>query len=290
MKTCCKEGIPLNFIKMHGLGNDFVLVDGRKEIIENPGSVCRRICDRHTGVGADGFIIVLPSDRADIRMRYFNSDGSEGEMCGNGIRCFARFVVEQRIVKDTDFTVETLGGIMKPAVVMDSDGSIKSVVVDMGEPVFDPGRIPVNHVGDNFLEIPVDVGGECTRMSAVLMGVPHTVVFTDHIDRVNVEGLGMKVERHALFPAGTNVDFVQVWDRGRIKVRTWERGAGKTLACGTGCCAAVVVSSLLGKTDRKVKVELPLGSLLIEWRQNGHVYMEGPAEIICSGVWHGTAK
>jgi len=284
-KTCYEEGIPLEFKKMHGLGNDFIVVDGRKEVIDNPSAVSQEICNRHTGVGADGFIIAAPSNRADVRMRYFNSDGSEGEMCGNGIRCFARYVVEEYIVKGTDITVETLAGIMKPVVVMDERGDVKSIIVDMGKPILDPGEIPVDYQADRFLDIPVQIEGKNYMLSSVGMGVPHTVVYTDSLENVDVEGLGMVIENHAIFPRKTNVNFVQVENRNKIKVRTWERGAGKTLACGTGCCSSVVVSSLVGKTDKKVEVELPLGKLTVEWHENGQVYMEGPAVNICRGVW-----
>lgn len=289
-KTCYKEGILLKFEKMHGLGNDFIVVDGRDNYITNPPVISQKMCNRHTGVGADGFIIIEPSSSADIRMRYFNSDGSEGEMCGNGIRCFARFVVEKGIVKKTDFTVETLGGIMKPVVIMDDKGRFEGVVVDMGIPALNPGKIPVNFNGEIFMDIPVDIEGKSYRLSSVLMGVPHTVVYMDSLKDVDVEGVGRIIETHPLFPSKTNVNFVQVDSRKKIKVRTWERGAGKTLACGTGCCSAVVISSILDKTDKKVEVELPLGNLIIEWCEDGHVYMQGPAVSICRGIWFDEVK
>lgn len=275
----------MKFKKMHGLGNDFIIVDCRERIPDRPEEMSIEICSRHTGVGADGLILVTHSDKAEIGMRIFNSDGSQAEMCGNGIRCFAKYVYEEGIIRNTGFTVDTLAGIMRPELVLGNGGSVKSVIVDMGIPVLDPQNIPVITDSEIFLDVPVEVDGENLSLSTIGMGVPHTVIYVDGTEKVDIEKQGKAVENHQLFPYKTNVNFVRVNNRKSIEVRTWERGAGKTLACGTGCCSAVVVSSLLDKTDREVEVELPLGNLKINWSYNGRVYMEGPAENICTGTW-----
>jgi diaminopimelate epimerase len=273
----------LDFFKMHGLGNDFIIIDGRNKEVPDPVGFSRRVCDRHTGVGADGLMIVYPSNRADIRMAIYNSDGSEAEMCGNGLRCFARHVYNEGIVKSESFTVETLAGIMKPRIVLDESGGFSAVAVDMGRPGFEPEDIPVIWNGDRFLDVPVDLEDSVHNVSAVLMGVPHAVVYVEDIGSVDVPGIGSMIENHPLFPRKTNVNFVKLIDEENIAVRTWERGAGSTLACGTGCCAAAVVSSALGKTKKRVRVHLQLGELLITWGGDGRVLMEGPALYVFSG-------
>jgi diaminopimelate epimerase len=273
----------LDFVKMHGLGNDFVIIDGRDRVIQNPGELSRRVCDRHTGVGADGLIIIYPSDRADIRMAIFNSDGSEAQMCGNGLRCFARHVYQQGMVKSESFSVETLAGIMEPRIVLDDKGRFSAVAVNMGRPVFEPAEIPVLWNEDRFIEVPVDMEDRVYDISAVLMGVPHAVVFVKDLESTDVSGIGSRIENHPLFPRKTNVNFVQPIDNETIAVRTWERGAGSTLACGTGSCAAAVVAGFLGKTGKKVRVRLKLGELLITWNEDGRVIMEGGASYVFSG-------
>ena len=273
----------MDFVKMHGLGNDFVIIDGRDRVIQNPGELSRRVCDRHTGVGADGLIIIYPSDRADIRMAIFNSDGSEAQMCGNGLRCFARHVYQQGMVKSESFSVETLAGIMEPRIVLDDKGRFSAVAVNMGRPVFEPAEIPVLWNEDRFIEVPVDMEDRVYDISAVLMGVPHAVVFVEDLENTDVCGIGSRIENHPLFPQKTNVNFVQPIDSETIAVRTWERGAGSTLACGTGSCAAAVVSAFLGKTGKKVRVQLKLGELLVTWNEDDRVTMEGGASYVFSG-------
>lgn len=273
----------MDFVKMHGLGNDFVIIDGRDRTFQNPGELSRRVCDRHTGVGADGLIIIYPSDRADIRMAIFNSDGSEAQMCGNGLRCFARHVYQQGMVKSETFSVETLAGIMEPRIVPDDKGRFSAVAVNMGRPVFEPAEIPVLWNEDKFIQVPVDMEDRVYDISAVLMGVPHAVVFVEDLDCTDVSGIGSCIENHPLFPRKTNVNFVQLVDNETIAIRTWERGAGSTLACGTGSCAAAVVTAFLGKTGRRVRVRLKLGELLITWNEDDRVTMEGDASYVFSG-------
>jgi diaminopimelate epimerase len=273
----------LEFVKMHGLGNDFVIIDGRDRDIQDPADLSRRICDRHTGVGADGLIIIYPSDRADIRMVIFNSDGSEAQMCGNGLRCFARHVYQQGMVKSESFSVETLAGIMEPRIVTDDKGRVSAVAVNMGRPAFEPAEIPVLWNEDKFIQVPVDMGDRVYDITAVLMGVPHAVVYVEDLESTDVCGIGSRIENHPLFPQKTNVNFVQLIDNETIAVRTWERGAGSTLACGTGSCAAAVVSAFLGETGKKVRVRLKLGELLITWNEDDRVTMEGSASYVFSG-------
>ncbi len=273
----------MNFKKMHGLGNDFVIIDGRNETIGNPENLSKLVCDRHTGVGADGLIIAYGSDRADIRMDIYNSDGSRAEMCGNGLRCFAQYVYQERMVSSKAFTVDTLAGIMKPGLILDENGRVAGVVVDMGSPTFAPSDIPVVFNGEKFIDVPVEIENRVYKVSAIRMGVPHSIVYVDNMEEIDIKSIGSSIENHSLFPQKTNVNFVQVIDSQAIKVRTWERGAGSTLACGTGSCAAVVISALLGRTSRNVRVQLQLGELKIDWRQDGRVFMEGGAEDVFSG-------
>jgi len=258
----------INFHKMHGLGNDFIMVEGINIPYPALTDLAVKLCDRHTGIGADGLINILPSAVADIRMQIINADGSEAEMCGNGIRCFAKLVYEKKIIQKTEFTVETPAGIMVPKLNTDN-GKVASVRVDMGAPI-DPGSKIIS-VNSNPL-----------TLFSLTMGVPHAVIFVDEIDASIVIGLGPVIEKNAAFPSGTNVNFVQVIDETTIKMRTWERGAGPTLACGTGGCAAVVASVLNGKTSRNVTVKLAIGELRIEWNY-ANVFMTGPAEYVFGG-------
>ena len=276
----------MKFYKVHGLGNDFVLFDGRFEPDVDWNALTVRVCDRHTGVGADGTLILLNSDAADVRMRIINADGSEAEMCGNGIRAFSRYAFENGVVHGTEFTVETGAGVMKPRVIL-KNGRVDGVRVDMGEPLLDAKDVPVAVEG-RAMEFPLTANGRTFTCSSLRVGVPHTIVFVDLLDEADVPVYGPLIERDPLFPERTNVDFVQVLAPDRVKMRTWERGCGCTLACGTGACAAAVACVLGGKTGRKVTVELTLGTLLIEWSEtDNRVYMTGPAEIVFSGVWNG---
>lgn len=276
------------FIKMHGLGNDFVIMNFMLgEPNRDWAKEARQICDRHFGVGADGLVLLLPSDQADFQMRIFNPDGSEAEMCGNAIRCVTRYVYERGLVSDTVVTVETGAGILVPELVLGDLGDENSLLVrvDMGNPVLAPDEIPVKAEGNQAVRQILSAVGEEITFTAVSMGNPHCVVFVPELDKVDFYKLGPAIETHPLFPRKTNVEFVQVVNPGEVKVRVWERGAGETLACGTGACAVGVAGSLNGLTERKVSVHLPGGKLDIEWADNGRVFMTGPAEAVFEGNW-----
>lgn len=268
----------MTFYKVHGLGNDFILIDDRQERGLDWQAVARDLCRRCASVGADGILLVQPSQIADTRMRIFNADGSEAEMCGNGIRCFAKFAYEYGVVRSPAFSVETLAGIIRPRCIV-QDGVVTGVCVDMGEPFTDCKDIPVTGEGKPVGRA-LAVDGQQIRFTSVLVGVPHTMVFVDDLKHTDVAGLGEKIEHAPVFPRRTNVNFVQVLDRGHVIVRTWERGCGRTLACGTGCSATLVACVENGLTDRSIDVSLELGTLHIEWADDNHVYMTGPAEIL----------
>ena len=275
----------MKFTKVHGLGNDFVLFDGRETPDVDWIALTKTVCDRHTGVGADGTLILLRSDVADVRMRIINADGSEAEMCGNGIRAFSRYAFENGIVHGTEFTVETGAGVMKPRVIL-KNGHVEGVRVDMGEPNIDAASVPVKVEG-RAVGMILSADGRAFSATALRVGVPHTIVFVDELNEADVPHYGPLIEHDPLFPERTNVDFVEVVDRERIRMRTWERGCGCTLACGTGACSAAVACVLTGKTGRSVDVEIQLGTLHIDWSEaDNHVYMTGPATLVFSGVWN----
>ncbi len=259
----------INFTKMHGLGNDFVIIDARKESLDQleMGQLAINMCDRHFGVGADGILIVWPSEKAHYRMQVFNPDGSEPEMCGNGIRCFAKYVYETDQLKEEVISVETLAGVKLPAVILGPDKTVVGVEVDMGIPE-EQGQISLQ--GHKFKKIS--------------MGNPHAVTFVDDLTKVNILELGPKVEDDAHFKNRTNVEFVKVNDK-EIEVIVWERGAGETLACGTGACACVVAASTAGKTGKRVIVNLPGGKLDIEWGEDKHILLRGPAQKVFEGKY-----
>ena len=273
------------FTKWQGCGNDFVLFDCLQDDIEDYASVARKVCDRHYGVGADGILVVLPSAQADFRMRIFNTDGSEAEMCGNGIRCFARYLYDFGLTKETRFTVETGAGILVPEIVLEG-GKVKGIKVDMGEPHLLGEEIPVvGFDGSKVIDKSMSVDGQEYHFTAVSMGNPHCVIFVDDAENFPIYELGHKFEEHALFPKKTNTEFVEVKDRQHVRMRVWERGAAVTLACGTGSCATVVAGILNGKLDRDAatEVELDGGKLSIHWANDNHVFMTGPAELVFSG-------
>lgn len=273
----------MNFLKMHGLGNDFVLVNGFQEDL--PGDLAglaRSFCHRQLGVGADGLLLLLPSEMADLRMRIFNADGSEAEMCGNGIRCAAKFAYTSGICRNTRISVETLAGIMWPELILD-ESIVTGVKVDMGEPRLSPDRIPVNFKSERVVGETLKVDEKDYFVTAVSMGNPHCLLFVDDAASAPVKTLGLKLETHALFPAKTNVEFIQVLNGEEVRMRVWERGVGETLACGTGACATVVACVLNGKTGRKITVHLTGGDLFLEWAENNHVFMAGPAEEVFEG-------
>lgn len=273
----------LHFVKMHGLGNDFVIVDARREEIpsESLAELAIRICDRHFGVGADGLVILRPHTTADVFMQIINADGSEAEMCGNAIRCVARLLYEEG--GPAELQVATLAGIMQPRVQVEG-GRVTGVRVDMGEPRLARSHIPMlGPEAPRVLDEPLRVEGQEFRVTCVSMGNPHCLIFEEEGNEYDLAYWGPRIENHPAFPQRTNVEFVTLRDRDEIRVRVWERGAGPTLACGTGACAAAVGSHLKGLTGRKVRVHLPGGVLLIEWADNNHVFMTGPATFVFRG-------
>ncbi len=271
----------MRFHKVHGLGNDFILFDHTQGETLDYNAVAKSLCHRQTGIGADGILAVLPSDQADIRMRIINSDGSEAEMCGNGIRAFSKYVYEAGLVKKPAFSIETLAGIMRPSLTI-ADGKVAGVTVDMGEPFLQCSEIPVEGEG-RCIDRALTVLGQTVRYTSVLVGVPHTVVFVPDPTAKGLMELGDAIEHAAVFPKRTNVNFVHIIDNKNVEMRTWERGCGPTLACGTGACSAIVACVLNGKTQRSANVHLALGTLHIQWAEDDHVYMTGPAEIVYTG-------
>jgi diaminopimelate epimerase len=277
----------VKFTKMHGLGNDFVMVDGFQEHLAEATlpDLARRVCDRHFGVGGDGLILALPSDKADFRMRLINSDGSEAEHCGNGIRCVAKLVFDRGHTLSREITIETTGRINVLQLFAEG-GKVETVRVDMAEPIFERARIPMIGPADGeCIDEPLDVEGRELRFTAVSMGNPHVVTFVDDPDAFPVTQLGPLVENHASFPRRTNVEFIQVLGPGELKMRVWERGAGETLACGTGACASLVAAHRTGRTGRKAVVHLRGGGLRIEWSDDNHIYMTGPAVTVFEGEY-----
>ncbi len=275
------------FIKMQGTGNDFVLVDSRAQNLDDVDLVdlSIRICDRHFGVGADGLLLVLPSKKADLQMRMFNPDGSEAEMCGNGIRCFAKYVYDLSKDKKDVFSVETLAGTIVPAVII-KNGIAVGAEVDMGIPRLKAGEIPMTNEQDQNKEVinyKLKVGSDSFTVTAVSMGNPHCVIFVDDLAGIRPDEIGPRIENHPQFPKRTNVEFVRVVGQKEITVKVWERGAGETLACGTGACAALVAGALAGKTSRRAIVHLPGGDVDVEWEEDGHVVLRGPAVTVFEG-------
>lgn len=276
----------MKFTKMQGLGNDYVYVNCFKEKIENPSELAVRISDRHFGVGSDGLIMINPSEKADFEMEMYNADGSRGEMCGNGIRCVAKYVYDYGLTDKTSISVETLGGIKYLDLTVE-DGKVSLVKVDMGRPELEPSRIPVVAEGDRAVDEPITVDGKEYRMTCVSMGNPHAVVYVDcDVKELPLEEIGPGFEHHERFPKRVNTEFVRVLDRKTVEMRVWERGSGETLACGTGACAVALSSALNGLTEDEVTVKLLGGDLRIQWdRERDTVYMTGPAAVVFDGEW-----
>jgi len=274
----------MKFTKMHGIGNDYIYINGFEEQLENPGELSIRLSDRHKGVGSDGLVIILPSSKADFRMQMFNADGSEAEMCGNAARCIGKYVYEKGMTDKTELTLETLAGIKTLQLFLDDRNNVVSVTVDMGKPVLEAEKIPTTLPGKQIVNFPVSFDGINYAITCVSMGNPHTVIFTENIANMDIEKMGKKIENAPIFPRRTNVEFIEVIDKSRIKMRVWERGSGETMACGTGACASVVAGVLNGLVSRKATVELLGGNLEIEWNENDeHVYLTGPAETVFEG-------
>ena len=273
----------MKFTKMQGLGNDYVYVNCLNEEVKDPSNIAVLVSDRHFGIGSDGLILILPSKVADFRMRMFNSDGSESEMCGNGIRCVGKYVFDYALTEKEQVKIETLGGIKILDLIV-KNNKVELVRVDMGEPILIPKNIPVNSEKNIFKAEPVSVNGEIFNVTCVSMGNPHAVTYVDNVDEFPLETVGPKMEKHELFPKRVNAEFVQIIDRQTLKMRVWERGAGETLACGTGACAVLVASVLNNFSDRKATVKLLGGDLIIEWNESDNrVYMTGPAIKVFDG-------
>lgn len=271
---------------MQGLGNDYVYVNCFREKIADPSRLAVKISDRHFGVGSDGLILINPSDKADFEMEMYNADGSRGEMCGNGIRCVAKYVYDYGLTDQTSISVETLGGIKYLDLTV-KDGKAVLVKVDMGKPELSPEKIPVVSAGEEVVDEPIDVDGQNYRMTCVSMGNPHAVVYVDcDVRNLPLEEIGPKFENHERFPNRVNTEFVRVLDRRTVEMRVWERGSGETLACGTGACAVAVSCVLNGLTEDEVTVKLLGGDLQIKWdREKDTVFMTGPAEVVFDGEW-----
>lgn len=271
---------------MEAAGNDFVVFNGFKYEIKDYRNLALKACHRHFSVGADGILVCEGSDIADMKMIYYNSDGSRGEMCGNGIRCFAKYVYEERLIDKKTFTIDTLAGVKTVWIETDNNNKVKAIKVNMGKPLLDPKDIPVDLNKDRVIEETMKIDGQKIIFSSVLVGVPHTVIFVEDINDVDINGLGRKVENHSLFPNKTNVNFIEVVDRNNINIYTWERGAGRTLGCGTGSCASVVIGNIVGKLDNTVHVKTEGGELEVQLKEDYEIYMKGIANRICDGVFH----
>ena len=277
----------LDFIKMEGLGNDFIILDDRDGKIEqykNYPALAKRLCSRHFGIGADGIILILESSDHDIKFRIYNSDGSQAQMCGNGIRCFAKYLYENKMISKKTIRVDTKAGTVIPEVITDDKDQVHSVRVDMGEPVLFCRDIPFESQNETAIEERLMVGDKEYRITAVSMGNPHAVIFVDDVGKVDIKRIGRSIETHERFPEKTNVEFIEVVNKSELKMKVWERGAGITLACGTGACAALVVAHLTGRASEKAIVHLDGGDLDIHWdKDTNHIFKTGPATLVFDG-------
>jgi diaminopimelate epimerase len=275
----------MNFTKMHGLGNDFIIIAGESKLPELASELAIKLCDRFFGIGADGLVYILPSQKADFMMRIMNSDGSEAEQCGNAIRCVAKYVYEHSLIQQTEITIETIGAGTQKVQLFLKDGKVDTVRVDMGQPILKGTEVPTTVDQDIVKDYPIVVDGREFRFTAVSMGNPHCVIYVDDAINMDLQTWGPKLETHPMFPRKINVEFVTVKSRDYADMRVWERGAGPTLACGTGACATLVASVLNGVTDREATISLKGGNLFIEWNEaDNHVYMTGPAQEVYKGM------
>lgn len=273
----------MKFTKMHGCGNDYIYVNCLEEKVENPSEVAKVLSDRHFGIGSDGLILIKPSDKADFRMEMYNADGSESQMCGNGVRCIAKYVYDYGLTDKTKVELETKAGI-KYLDLKIENGKVAMVTVDMGSPILEGKKVPVAVDKEQVVAEPITVGGVDYEFTAVSMGNPHAIMFVDSTEDFDIEGIGPQFEFNPMFPERVNAEFIEVLDRKRINMRVWERGSGETLACGTGACASVVACVLNGKTDNEVFVHLLGGDLLIKYDQKQNkVFMTGPATTVFDG-------
>ena len=275
----------MKFTKMHGIGNDYIYVNGFEEKIENPAEFAITWSDRHKGIGSDGLVLILPSAYCDFRMQMLNADGSEAEMCGNAARCIGKYVYEKGLTDKTNLTLETLSGTKRLELFLGKDNLVDRVTVDMGEPVLEASQVPVIFDTENVLNEMVHFSASVQyRITCVSMGNPHAVIFTKNIHKINLPKIGSLIENATIFPRKTNVEFIEILASDRLNMRVWERGSGETLACGTGACAAVVAGILNGFCDRKTTVQLLGGELVIEWNAfDNHVYLSGSATTVFEG-------
>lgn len=275
----------MKFTKMHGAGNDYVYVDCTKGEVAAAGELSKKISDRHFGVGSDGLVLICTSSVADFRMRMFNADGSEAQMCGNAARCIGKYVFDKGLTSKTELTLETLAGVKRLTLFADG-GKVRRVTVDMGAPELLPAKIPVLVTGDRAVAAPIQVEGKTFAATCVSMGNPHAVIFVDNVARFSVHHFGKLIENHAIFPEKVNVEFVERLSAGELRMRVWERGSGETWACGTGACATLVAAALNNLSDRKATVHLLGGDLEVAWDEaTGHVYMTGEAETVFEGEY-----
>ena len=281
--TVAEGSLSMKFTKMQGLGNDYIYVNCITEPINDPSAVAKKVSDRHFGIGSDGLVLIMGSDCADFRMRMFNSDGSEAEMCGNAIRCVGKYVYDNKLTNKTSISIDTLAGIKYLEMTVEND-KVTLVRVDMGEPILQASLIPVKSDKDTFINELIEIDNVKYNVTAVSMGNPHAITYVDDVLKFPLNVVGPKMETHELFPRKVNAEFVQVINKDNLKMRVWERGAGETLACGTGACAVLVSSVLNNISNRKATIQLLGGDLIIEWcDKDNHVYMTGPAEVVFEG-------
>lgn len=282
----------MKFVKMEGIGNDYVYIDCTKEEIKNTHELAKKVSNRHFGIGSDGLILICNSDRADFKMKMFNSDGSEAEMCGNGIRCVGKFIYDNNLSKKEELSIETLAGIKKLKLNI-QDNKVSTVTVDMGEPILKAQEIPIkdetkfkSNEGIEYNKVNLNIKDVEFEFTCVSMGNPHAITYIENTDNFDLEKYGKIVEIDEHFPKKVNAEFIQIIDKNNIKMRVWERGSGETLACGTGACASAVASYLNGLTDRNVNVHLLGGILNIKWnKEDNHIYMTGPATTVFTGEY-----
>ncbi|MFC1763550.1 diaminopimelate epimerase [Planctomycetota bacterium] len=292
----------MKFTKMQGLGNDYVYINGFETQLADPAAMARLVSDRHFGIGADGLILIAPSETADARMRIFNADGSEAEMCGNGLRCVAKYVYDHGLAQSRgpfalpgenpsyheSLCIETGNGPLTVGLSVDSTGRVDKVCVNMGMPKLVPAEIPMTLSSPKAIDVPIEIASEIMKMTCLSMGNPHAVIFVDDLSTVKLMAQGSAIENHPLFPNRTNVHFVQIEDKETLLVKTWERGSGITLACGTGACACCVAAVLTQRADRACTARLPGGDLILNWHASDScVYMTGPAVEVFEGTWLG---
>ena len=274
----------IRFTKMHGAGNDYIYINAIDSCPANLPELSNEMSDRHKGVGSDGVVLIMPSDKADFRMRMFNADGSEGEMCGNASRCVAKYVYDKGLTSKRKITLETLAGIKVLEITKVVDEKVREVKVDMGEPSFAPENIPTKS-NCEVIDMPISTSLGTLNLTAVGTGNPHCVVIMDSVSDLDIDSIGPEIQNNELFPRKANIEFVRIINRNEIEMRVYERGSGETMACGTGACASVVATSRLGLTDRRATVHLKGGDLQIHWAENNHVYMTGEAATVFEGEY-----